>query len=126
MNIMLTGEVTEEKIRKAAFQMGPTKVPGPDGFSAVFYQSCWGIIKEDLVREIFGFFKEFRLDPEWNKTCIVLVPKVRDVQTMVDLRPISLYNVSMKIVTKILANRLQLILGEVIFAHQTSKCFCQR
>ncbi|CAM8978168.1 unnamed protein product [Rhodiola kirilowii] len=120
MNGALVGEVTEEEIRKALFQIGSTKAPGPDGFSAVFFQSCWGIIKRDLIREVMEFFRDGILRPDWNKTHIVLVPKTREASTMAELRPISLCNVSMKVITKILANRLQGILGEVISVHQNA------
>jgi hypothetical protein len=35
--------------------MEHNKASGPDGFSAEFYQSCWEIIKEDLMT----LFREF-------------------------------------------------------------------
>ena len=38
MNEMLTAPYTKDEVKKALFQMGPTKSPGPDGFPAHFYQ----------------------------------------------------------------------------------------
>ena len=38
--------------------MDPDKAPGPDGFNAYFFQSCWDIVKEDLVKAITNFFKK--------------------------------------------------------------------
>ncbi|CAM8911363.1 unnamed protein product [Rhodiola kirilowii] len=120
MNDNLTRDVSEEEIRRAIFQMGATKAPGLDGFSAIFFQSNWNLIKADFIKEVQGVFKELRLDANWNLTQIVLIPKVKEVTRMTELRPISLCNVSMKVVTKILANRLQLILGEVISLNQSA------
>ncbi|KAL9678404.1 hypothetical protein QQ045_016248 [Rhodiola kirilowii] len=114
MNDNLIRGVTEEEIRRAVFQMGATKAPGMDGYSAIFFQSNWELVKRDLIKEVLNFFDKFELDPEWNMTQIALIPKVKDVSKMTELRPIGLCNVSMKVVTKILANRIQDLFGEMM------------
>ncbi|KAL9672299.1 hypothetical protein QQ045_028549 [Rhodiola kirilowii] len=55
-----------------------------------------------------------------NKTLSVLIPKRNDAFRMEDWRPISLCNVAMKIITKILAVRLQSILDQVISINQSA------
>ncbi|CAM8987641.1 unnamed protein product [Rhodiola kirilowii] len=120
MNENLIRGVTDEEIRRAVFQLGATKAPGCDGYPAIFFQSNWDLIRDELVGEVRSFFREFILDKDWNTTQIVLVPKVKDVSRMTELRPISLCNVSIKVITKILANRIQPIIGEVISFHQSA------
>ena len=60
------------------------------------------------------------LPSSWNEATVVLIPKVKNPNKMKDLRPISLCNVLYKIVSKVLANRLKLILSEIIAPNQSA------
>ena len=51
-NLLLNMPVSIREIKKALFKMDPDKAPGPDGFTARFYMSCWDIIKNDLYRMV--------------------------------------------------------------------------
>lgn len=44
INEDLTREVTMEEIKESVFAVGPTKAPGPDGFTGAFYQHFWNDI----------------------------------------------------------------------------------
>ncbi|CAM8968303.1 unnamed protein product [Rhodiola kirilowii] len=120
MNAMLTAPFSEGEVRRALFQMHPTKASGLDGFSALFYQSNWDIVGRDLTREVLNFLNNDMLNKEWNETMIVLVPKVKKVEKMEELRPISLCNVTMKTITKVLANRLKEVLPRIISHSQSA------
>ncbi|KAK5793506.1 hypothetical protein PVK06_034655 [Gossypium arboreum] len=48
-NSKLKERYTKDEIWEALKEMGPTKAPGEDGFSALFYQKCWPIIGEDAT-----------------------------------------------------------------------------
>lgn len=50
-----------------------------------------------------------------NFTCIVLIPKNNELKNMSDYRPISLGNVISRIVSKVVANCLKLVLPMVIY-----------
>ena len=55
-----------------------------------------------------------------NYTYIVLIPKKDDPENVFDYQPISLDNVVCRIVSKVLANRLKLILPNVISNAQSA------
>lgn len=41
MNNILCAPFKETEIRKALFEMHPSKAPGPDGFTALFFKKNW-------------------------------------------------------------------------------------
>ena len=81
-NADLCKEYSDEEIGDALFQIGPLKVPGPDGFPGRFFQRNWALLKEDVVRAVKEFFRSGIMPAGVNDTCIVLVPKVPHPETL--------------------------------------------
>lgn len=100
--------------------MYPTKAPGPDGFSAIFYQKFWGAVGMDITKVILKMLNEGKIEEGINDTVIALVPKIKNAHKVDDFRPISLCNVTSKVITKVLANTLRRILPEVIFDYHSA------
>jgi hypothetical protein len=99
-------------------QMPSDKAPGPDGFNGFFMKKCWHIIKEDFYKLCEDFFQGYLCIDSINNSFITLVPKINNPETISDYRPISLLNCSIKILTKLLADRLQQVIIPLIHRNQ--------
>ena len=117
---LLEAEVTAEEIRKVLFAMPSYKSPGPDGFSCEFFKTSWSIISQDFVIAVQSVFRFGFLPKGVNSTILALVPKKLDSMEMKDYRPIACCNVLYKVVSKILANRLKVLLPRIIAETQSA------
>ncbi|XP_010451584.1 PREDICTED: uncharacterized protein LOC104733725 [Camelina sativa] len=120
INRDLTRDISEAEVRKALFAMHPEKTPGPDGMTALFFQRFWASLKGDLVALVREFFRTGCFDPRLNETNICLIPKVANPQRMANFRPISLCNVSYKIISKVLCFRLRRVLPLLVSETQSA------
>lgn len=111
---MLMGDVSAEMIWKVLFGMTSNKSPGPDGYSAEFFRATWTITGGDFVHAVQSFFDKGFLPKGINSTILTLIPKKDVAVYMKDYRPISCCNVIYKVISKILANRLKLLLPSFI------------
>ena len=98
--------------------MEADKAPGPDRFTIHFYQSCWEVIKFDLLKMIKGFMRKAKIGGGINSTYLALIPKETNPDTFASFRPISLCNASYKILAKLLTNRIKPLLKRVISSPQ--------
>ncbi|XP_021815358.1 uncharacterized protein LOC110757915 [Prunus avium] len=120
MNASLLTDFTEQEVKHAVFQTYPTKAPGADGMPPVFFQKYWHIVGNDVSQAIINFLSSGRLLHKINFTHVVLIPKVKNPKDMTQLRPINLCNVLFKIASKVLANRLKIILPSLISPSQSA------
>ena len=67
-----------------------------------------------MIAAVLDFLNSGFMPPEINYTHIVLIPKIKNPEKITDYRPISLCNVIYKVISKVLANRLQMILPQLI------------
>jgi hypothetical protein len=115
---VLDDPFSKEEIDAAVKEMPSDHAPGPDGFNGFFMKHCWSIIAEDFYRLCENFFQG-TIDLECiNGSFITLIPKKDSPSTVNDYRPISLLNYSLKLLTKLLANRLQKVITSVVHQNQ--------
>ncbi|GJT85019.1 RNA-directed DNA polymerase, eukaryota, partial [Tanacetum coccineum] len=106
--------VTYEEVKRAVWDCGTNKSPGPDGFSFEFYRKYWTTIDDDVFQAVRDFFVNGHFPRGCNSSFIALIPKIQDAKFVKDFRPISLIGSVYKIIAKILANRLCLVLPYLI------------
>ena len=107
-----------EEIRVAVFNCDKDKSPGSDGYTMAFYQDCWDIISEDLVRFFEKFFTRGVVNSTMNHTILCLIPKKVESKYVKDFKPINLVSSVYKILTKVLTNRLRKVIGDTISLSQ--------
>lgn len=99
-------------------QMPSDRALGPDGFNGMFLKKCWHIISEDYYAMADQFFSGGISIQNLNNSFITLVPKKPNPESPNDYRPIALQNSVLKFVSKIMANRLQSVILDIIHENQ--------
>ena len=117
---MLDAAITEKELQEAVSQLQDEKSPGIDGITAEFYKQFWYLIHT----QYFEYITEARgtsLPAGKNTSITALRYKDKgDVKNLRNYRPISLINVDVKILTKVLTNRFKQVLQSVIHHTQTA------
>ncbi|KAI0500636.1 hypothetical protein KFK09_018852 [Dendrobium nobile] len=116
---MLVGSLTFEEVKAAVFEGNEKSAPGPDGFTYAFYRKSWHLIGLQVFNAVSNFFSTGSLPRGVKATAIALIPKSSHASSINDYRPISLCNVLYKIVAKIIANRLKIVLPHIIHESQS-------
>lgn len=115
----MTRNPDSDQVKKVVFDLNRGSACGPDGFSGLFFQCCWEIVREDITKLVRAFFCGHEL-PKYNThTNLELLPKKGVVRNFSNLRPISLSSFTNKIISRVVHERLVVVLPKIISPTQS-------
>jgi hypothetical protein len=109
---------SQKEIDEVVMHMPSDKSPGPDGFSGLFLKVCWPVIKYDFYNLCQEFWEGSVNLQSINDSLITLIPQIQSPEGPSDFRPISRLNICLKLLTKLLANRLQSKILDIVHDNQ--------
>lgn len=113
---MLLQEFSEEEGLATVKAIPEDSAPRLDYFTIFLH--AWSIVAGDVVVAVREFFMGKIMNDVLGASINALVPKLDDPKTFQDYGPISLCQVFYKIISKVVANRLVLILPKLISMNQ--------
>lgn len=111
--------INVEEISDTILSMANGKSPGVDGLPAEFYKKNIDWVVDDLLGVYAKAFEVHSLGKDINKGVIKLLPKNGDKYQVKNWRPITLLNLSYKILAKLLAKRIVGMLNNIVSVSQT-------
>ena len=111
---------SDKEIWKAIQNLPNGKSPGLDGFPVEFYKEFWCKIKDIFMLHV-NYVRLRGFSKSKNTSVIkLLYKKTGEIHLLTNYRPISLINADVKIITKVLAERLKYALPSIIHQTQTA------
>ncbi|XP_042482136.1 uncharacterized protein LOC122062580 [Macadamia integrifolia] len=103
-----------EEIKRAVWDLDPDSSPGPDGFFGAFFRRCWSTVELEVCNAVKHFFSTSQLPNGVNNNFLVLIPKEEGASSLDKFRPLCMGNFYCKILSKIMAMRLDKLLPRLI------------
>nr|GEY36831.1 RNA-directed DNA polymerase, eukaryota [Tanacetum cinerariifolium] len=116
----LDKNITMDEIRTVVWDCGENKSPGPDGYTFEFFRRYWNLIGLDFSSAVECLFENSSFPRGCNSSFIALIPKVVDAKFVTYFHPISLIVSVYKVVTKILANLLAMVISDLVSNTQSA------
>ena len=111
--------ITKSEILEVLKTCKNGKSPGVDGFSAEFFKFFWVDIGDFLYRSFCASFDKGKLTVNQRRGIISLLPKGnKPRENLKNWRPISLLNVTYKLLSGVIARRLRSVMDVLIHENQ--------
>ena len=112
--------ISIKELGTALMELPNNKTPGSDGLTTEFYKFFWSKIKVLVHKSIEYAFTNKSLSIEQRRGILSIIPKKdKDLRYLANWRPLTLLNTDYKILTKLLALRLQKVLPAIISKDQS-------
>lgn len=112
--------ISVAEVQEAIKSLQRGKSPGPDGYTVEFYKTFSATTAPFLTEVLNEAYSKGNLPPSMCEASIsLLLKKDKDPLICGSYRPISLLNVDVKILAKVIAGRLQQVLPALISTDQT-------
>lgn len=109
-----------DEIATAVASLAPAKAPGHDGLPLDFYAAYSEVLIPELLKLYNHIFDSETLSESMQEAVIIVIPKPgKDPKYPDSYRPISLLQVDIKILAKLLATRLNQIILSLMHPDQT-------
>ena len=82
--IWLDRPFDEDELFGVVYNFNGNKALGPDGFTMAFFQSCWSMVKTDIMNVFHNFHAQAMFKKSFNATFLTLIPKKNDVVDVKD------------------------------------------
>jgi len=117
-NEALFSPVTEKELFEIMKSFKKDKSLGPDGWSIDFFIHFFDLCKRDLLSMVEASRISGSIHSYTSSTYIALIPKKEEPISFLDFRPISLCNITFKIISKIIAERIKGTLASALSPNQ--------
>ncbi|KAL3699013.1 hypothetical protein R1sor_017035 [Riccia sorocarpa] len=112
--VALLGDLpSERKLLDSLLLLPSGKSPGPDGMGTEVMRILWPVIGESYHRMALELWSSGSLLPHFKDGLICLLPKIPDPDFISHWRPITLLNATYRLMAKLLAARLALVLPSI-------------
>ena len=108
-----------EELTKAVMGIASGRAPGIDGLPADIYKHFWDVMGADLLQVLRESFQQGTLPLSCTRAALSLLPKKGDLTLLENWRPVALLCTDYKILSKVLANRLNHFMGLLIHKDQS-------
>ena len=117
---MLDTDFSFDEMYDAMMTLHSGRCPGGDGLSIKIYRVLWNEIKVPMYEMYLELMEKGFFNPSGRRGIINLIPKkCKDELLLKSWRPIVLLGNDYKIFTKMIANRLDLIVHDIVGPQQT-------
>ena len=114
------GLLSVKECLEASNGMAKEKTPGTDGLPCEFYKAFWKDIGETLTEALNFSYQTRKLAVSERRGIVKRIPKKdADPNLIKNWRPLTLLNCDYKIASKVIANRIKMVLPELISEDQS-------